>query len=624
MKSNNVTFYLLTFFSILLYSCEYDENGIYVKELTPPTDIVELDIELSHVLPNNIIYIHEYTKLTYKVDSKGKDILDFKISIDANAEIDENSIYLRPLADNSVRKLTFDIQLKTHTGSMADILGYEKYVGRYEYDVKFVKLEENFKTNLRGGKSEEGYLQLNWDEPVFDNANFLKYELIYTDDIIHEQVKHVITDPKQTSFVDKNFTWGYKTYELHTYYKNKDVNYESLKFDYFRPEYYGFKDEPRFNYEFLDNEWMNVSWGDTGYKCKYLVVESDGTKTECNQNQRKVKMQRFRFPFDYERFRLYILPINMPYEDYEKAVSFDCDLNGYHTGKDYGIPHAWNISKNEYYNLYDGDLRVFSISNFIKKKELFLREMDGADLINISVSAKTSQVAIYKWTLPMPISTSELFIYENNSFENPFRIENITRQTTPLFLCDNYTLFYCDLFWLSITDYEMHCIVLDSRTGNVIFRQKLQNRDSQITVSADGKYLCDLYRTHLIIYEIQGDKAVQIYSHTNTDYRYLVCQFSHINSKELILGGDPETIIFDVESLTTKYSVKGKFLQQDPVTGNIACMDENYNDNHLLNLYDKTLSNKITRIPFNYFMGNAHTLFNSLLMSEGCDVDLSL
>lgn len=62
MKNNNTIFYLLTFLLILLYSCEYDKDPIYFEELAPPKDKVELEIELSHVLPDNIIYIYEYTK----------------------------------------------------------------------------------------------------------------------------------------------------------------------------------------------------------------------------------------------------------------------------------------------------------------------------------------------------------------------------------------------------------------------------------------------------------------------------------------------------------------------------------------------------------------------------------
>lgn len=613
MKNNNTIFYLLTFLLILLYSCEYDKDPIYFEELAPPKDKVELEIELSHVLPDNIIYIYEYTKLTYKIDTKGKDIFDFKISIDADAEIDQNSIRLRPLADNSVRKLTIDIQLKTHTGSIADHLGYEKYVGKYEYDVKFVKLEENFKTNLRGGKSEEGYLQLDWDEPVFDNAKLLRYELIYTDDIKKEQVKQIITDPKQTSHIDRSYTWGYKTYELYVYYKNNDVDYESLKVDYFSPEYYGFKTNPKFSYEYLDNESMNVSWDNTGYKCKYLIIGADGSKIECGQNQRKVKMQRFRFPSDASRFKLYILPFNMPYDDYEKGVFIECDYYWYLAEEYSGIPQAWNISKNEYYYLYHDELSIYSISDSSKKRDLLLREIGYFDRMYMSVSAKTSQIAIYKYMYPTPISISDIFIYNNSNFENPLQIQKINIHSDPIYLCDNYTLFYHDLFWLGDTNYERSCIVLNSKTGNEIFRQRLQNRESQIAVSPDGKYLCDYYKAHLIIYEIQDDKAVQIYSYTNADYRYPACQFSYSNPKELILGGDTETVIFDVESLTNKNSKKGKFLYQDPITGNIACLDEQYNQNFLLNIYDKTLSEKLIRIPFNYYTSGNNSFFNSRL-----------
>ncbi len=81
----------------------------------------------------------------------------------------------------------------------------------------------------------------------------------------------------------------------------------------------------------------------------------------------------------------------------------------------------------------------------------------------------------------------------------------------------------------------------------------------------------------------------------------------------MILGGDIETAIFDVESLTNKNSIKGKFLYQDPITGNIACMDEHYNQNFLLNIYDKTLSQKLIRVPFNYYTSGNNSFFNNRL-----------
>ena len=599
---------------VVLSACEHDKNPVYEVDLTPPEEQPDLEIELSHVLPNNTIYIYEYTKLTYKIDTKGKEILDCKISIDTEAEIRDNSIILYPLADNSTRKLIFDIQLKTNTGSIADTMGYERYVGKYEYDIKFVKLDENFKLNLRGGKSEDGYLQLNWDKPVLDNATLQKYELVFIDDITKKRVTQIITDTEQTNFVDKNYTWGYKTFELYAYYKNNDVDYESFKSNYFSPQYYGFQTEPKFNYEYLDNQWMNVSWSYTGYKCKYLVIEANGTKIECDENQRKVKMQRFRFPSDANRFKFYILPYNLPYEEYEKGQLITADMV-WNDGRyqEVARPLAWNISKDEYYDQHYEEMSVYSISGFKKKKDYILREIGYYDDINIAASQKNSQVAMYIYMFPTSYRKSDIFIYNDASFRNPIKLENVNRTQNQIFLTDNYRLIYQDFFALSDVDHESQCVVLDSKTGVEIFRQKMQNLNSKLTVSSDGKYFCDWYKAYLNIYEIQDDKAVLIYTYTNNAFRYNTCQFSYINPAELILSGGNETIIFDVNRLSNKYNAKGLFIAQDPLTGNIACLDELFSQNSLLNVYDKNLKKVLTKIPFYHYNG-VYALFNNRLI----------
>lgn len=616
MINNTNSLRYILFIFLVFTACEYSNDPIFEENITPPTKEVELDIELSHVLPNNMIYIYQYTELTYSIDTKGKDILDFKISIDADAEIRENKIRLYPLADNSVRKLTFDIQLKTHTGSIADILGYEKYIGKYEYDVKFVKLEENFDLNLKGRRSNEGYLELHWDEPLFDNATLEKYELIFVDDITKETTTHTITNSKQTSFIDKNYTWGHKTYELYAYYKNNDVDHKSIIVDYFTPEYYGFS-EPKFNYEYIDNEWMNVTWEYTGYKCKYLIIDADGTKTKCDENQRKIKMQRFRFPSDADRFKLYILPYSLPYEEYLKGHLIEADMvwnDGRY--KDTPLPKAWNLLKNEYYYLYRDELEVYSTLSFTKKRDQILREIGYFDRMNMSVSQKTSQIAIYIYKFPTPEQKSDIYIYSDNTFTNPTKLENTNNTGGQLFLTDNYTLLYRKIFRASDADMQAFCVMTNSRTGEIIQLHPLEKEDSKITVSSDGNYMCEYHKGQIWIYKIEGINFTLIYSYTNPKYGYDVCQFSNTNPSELILSGSNETQIFDIETLDVKFQTKGLFITQDPVTGNFACLDEHFSTNSILNIYSNDLSKVLTRIPFKHYTGAYLLLNNRLMHSE--------
>lgn len=608
----NVVFFLLTLH--LLYSCEYNNDPVYLSEVTPLQEDFKVDIDLSHVNPNSIIYIYEYTKLGFKIDTKGHEVLTQKIWIEGvDAEIDENNIYLVPLNDNSIRKLVFDIELTTNTGSIAEIMGYEKYVGKYEYNVKFVKLEEDFDINFRGGKSEEGYLQLNWDEPKFDNATLQKYEITFFDMVTLEQETHIITDPKQTSFIDKNYVWGHVTYQISAYYKNNDIDYTGVKSSYFTPEYYKFDGKTKFNYQFLDNEWMNVSWEHTGYKCKYLIVDATGLKIECDENNRSVKIQRFRFPFDNDRFKLYILPYNLPYEEYEKSVFVDGDVL-WNDGRyePTVFPQGWNVAQNEYYSLYQGEMKVVSISDFKIKREYFLRELVSADITNMAVSSKTSQIAIYKYIRPAPVSSNENYIY-NSNFENPIKLENPYQYPGKICLTDNYRLYYKGYVPIN-NEADTYFYVCDSRTGEVVAERQMMRYDAQMTVSSDGKYLCEFYENNIKIHKLENDIITPIYSFTNSQYHYSACQISYTNPNELILSGGNETIVFDMNTLETKYKIKGLFIYQDPVSGNFGCLDENYDKNFILNIYDDKLSRILTKIPF-YFNGDKfHVFLNNRLI----------
>lgn len=620
MKKIGIIFFL---FFHLFYSCEYDKDFIYTNEITPPEDDFKVEINLSDVKPNSTLFIYQYTKVSFAIDTKGHEVLNQTITIDADAYIDNNSIYLYPLNDNSVRKLVFDIELKTNTGSIAEKLGYEKYVGRYEYDVKFVKLEEDFTIDFQGGVSDEGYLQLQWNEPEFDNATFQKYELTFFNSITDKQETYIITDPKQTGFIDKNYVWGYRAYQLTVHYKNNDVNYTSARESYFTPAYYGSGGATKFSYQYIDHEWMNVSWEYTGYKCKYLLeVDGDGTKIECDENKRNAKIQRFRFPIDPQRFKLYVIPYHLPYEEYKKCPFIAADYKS--EDECYVVikpPMAWNLERDEYYFMEDGLLNIYSVSNFKKKRDLLLRPvytLDPSDRIILSATPLTSQIAIYKHTYGAPRPFYEIYIYNVNNFEDPLPVKILNPWEVNIFIADNSRLFFRDGV-IDDNGYYLYSslFVADSKTGEIVAEKKMVEGYAKIVGSYDGKYICEYYEDGYRIYKFENDVFIPLYSYHNTEYSYEICQFSYTNPNELILSGGNETIVFDVSILRKKYKVGGLFIVQDPITGNYACLDEFYNENSLLAIYDNTFDRILTRIPFSqykyphYFMKNRLIIYGA-------------
>jgi len=615
MRKNTI---ILLLFLLILYSCEYSNNLVYTNNISPPDEDFIAEINLSHVQPNCTIYIYEPTMLTFAIDTKGHDILNQTITIDAEATISDNSIYLYPLNDNSVRRLIFDMELKTNTGSIAENLGYEKYVGRYEYNVKFVKLEEEFDINFRGGKSEEGFLQLEWDEPALENASLQKYELVFFDAIAGKEKRYVISDPKETHYIDEDYVWGYQTYQLSVFYTNNDVDYESYKRSYFTPAYFGSEGETLFSYQYIDNEWMNVSWAYTGYKCKYLIVDANGSKSEWDEDHRTAKMQRFRFPVDPERFKLYILPYHLPIGEYEKCPFVAADIV-WNDGRYVAIdrPMAWNLEKDEYYYMNNGEMKVHSISNFTLMNEFFLRSFTFYDQMHMSSSSATSQVALYKHLYPIQYPINEIYIYDSNDFENPVMLENVNQYAEKIHLTDNNRLFYKDLLVEpNSTEGGASIVVCDSRTGSILTRRQMMRHDAHFTVSDDGRYICEYYEDSLHIYRLKNDAFIPIYSSRNLKYPYTTCQFSHSNSTDLIVSGGNETILFDMNSLSEKSKIEGQFIVQDPKTGYLACLDELYSENSILNIYDQSLDKVLTRIPFILYDGPYYLLNNMLFFQS--------
>lgn len=93
------------FILLWIYSCEYDKDSVYTNEIVPPKDNFKVEINLFNVKPNSTIFIYQYTEISFAIDTKGHDLLKQEVTIDADAYIDDNSIRLYPLNDNSVRKL---------------------------------------------------------------------------------------------------------------------------------------------------------------------------------------------------------------------------------------------------------------------------------------------------------------------------------------------------------------------------------------------------------------------------------------------------------------------------------------------------------------------------------------
>lgn len=115
---------------------------------------------------------------------------------DISSGINNGSVYINggPL-DGKEHELKMIVGFKTGTGSLAELAGYEMYVGEYTFKLKFIDSSTNSAVlNVRQTVNANNNLKLVWDRPQgFDVVSYEIYSNEYTPRLLA-----TITHPNQT------------------------------------------------------------------------------------------------------------------------------------------------------------------------------------------------------------------------------------------------------------------------------------------------------------------------------------------------------------------------------------------------------------------------------------------
>lgn len=589
--------YIIVIIFILLigYSCEYQTEDIYFVEKEKPIPNKEIEINLYGVRDNDIIYIYDRTWLSYDINEEFNRVLKTKITLD-NMPI-ENSykgILIAPdIYDNSVHKLKLYVECTTETGSIAEKFGLEKYIGEKEYTVKYVHVDKGL--TITDGVSNENYLKIQWEKPNIEGIQVDKYEITYERDWSwNSKITVTITDPDLTFIVDKNYVWGYKNYEIKTYFKDNKIPTWS---DRYSMNYNSFEAED-INVEEVSLEKGIVSWPKNKYRCVYLLSNLLGVKeigayepeivekVDYSKNSAMINLSSFPNQI--------LLSLNVLPENYAPEHSGWGEK--YFNGPDVMMDKAWyfssfsyNVNKNALYGL--GEYKVIKFDAQTQKQIA----ITWIDMLNyhfsdkISSSSKTNNVAILSKWGTVYLLDENLDIYKKFDISNTINYESLD---DVFCITDDEKIVVSGMG----NSRELYIYNLDGILKYEVILPPTPFK-SKITASFDGKYLSYYTSQNLKIYKLGETRETLIYDNNVANLNK--CDFHPTITNKLIIQSLDSFYILDILDNEESNRIKGSYISVDPFTGNIAFYDKEYEQNRYVNIMkqDNGVSDIIGKLP---------------------------
>lgn len=586
---------IIVFILLFIYSCEYQtENILFVEKEKPVTD-KEIEVNLYGVRDNDVIYIYGRTWLSYSINENLDKILKKEITLDGiPIENSYNGILIDPeIYDNSIHKLKLYVESTSGTGSLAEKLGLERYIGEKEYTLKYVHVDKGL--TITDGLSDENHLKISWKKPNVEGVEIDRYEVTYDKDWSWNSKNTVtITDPDQTFIVDKTYVWGYKDYEIKTYFKDDKIKTWSDRYTMS----YNLIDAKDITVEEISLERAKVSWPKNKYRCVYVLrnllgfrdigsYESE-TKEEIDYSKDSGLIDISSFPNDI-MLSLSVLPENYAPE-YSEWGKFYFNRPNSSMDRDwYFSSFTHNINKNVLYGL--GEYKVIKF-DAQTQEQLIIK---GIDMLNyhftdkISSSSKTNNVAILsKW--------GSIYLLDENL--NIYKEFDISRNTIYESLDDVFCITDDDKIIVSGVGHarELYIYNLDGTLKYEITLPTTPFR-SKITASFDGQYLCYYTGQNIKIYTLGETHETLIYD--NNVANLIKCDFHPTITNKLIIQSLDSFYILDILDNEESNKIKGSYISVDPFTGNIAFYNKEYEQNRYVNIMKQNngMSNIIGKLP---------------------------
>lgn len=603
----------------MLYACEYDSNGMNYHEVIPPEKDVSVTYNLADVPEGNTIYIYSPTSLVYTLNTSSGAIISKEFYINNQQINDEQGkIFLSPdnIPENTTNTLKLKVKLTSGTGSLAEILGGEKSEFEFSYPLKYVN--PDVKLNIMQRVSNDNHLELYWEKPEIEGTEIENYK-IYNYDNFDEIFIKEITDQNETSYLDKDYVYGSKTFRIVTTYKSKEI---APKEDFYTVKYEDFTSD-KFTTSSSESFKLKIKWNNPNTFASKYVLKWENELIYINENVNETSIIRPTFPMPGEQYyELYILPIDADFNEYTKYSKVINYFRESFVGEELGLDlsHIWYAAdvKNNFiltmrpnYNPFG--FRAHDINDLNTSLNFDMADLSPFYTSEFTTSPTTGRVAIH-WRNRDSYGNAKINVYSDYTLKT----------LLGSFPADDFPVFF-------LTDDDKIIINNNDRQRNRIYNIKtgaLLNNQTETTgtefrpaISPDGKYVFNYLRisnTWYKLYSYDNGNFNLIKYQINSGVKEIV--FNPKNQNHVLMQSSTNNSfsIFEVPSLIKIATIEGEFVRFDPFTGNILYLDKNFENNYQLNIlnssYDKTIFKITTNLNYYYYYSNL--MNNNLIVRD--------
>ncbi len=602
------TLFTLPFLLLLiLFSCEYPNDGEYYnKEVTPP-DLeklfpIEMDInsdgEKIIIFNSAVLYFNlETSGLELDLSGSQDDPVSYfsignsKLNIYPNQEANRNRFpyytiiypYQHQLTEGNYTLKFHAVTLTSGSGSLADKLKVEKYVIEHSWPLEFQDLSYKGTEMMPLSQkiSDDGFLQLNWEKPS-GIVGLIGYRAQWNDLSTSSYKDTLITNINNTSLTIKDYTCGEVRFEVMAVVKGYNDNYSYNNIKY-RGSLSLKEPLPAIAVKDNNDNTYTVSWTKGKYKASYRLIKgySSSSETAYSKSDTFVVMNKNKSFFDEEYYSLYIYPFgkgqnSSEYNSYLNTSGYFSIATRYTQSSQinflsYSKTENAIISVEGYNQLISYQLPAFTP---IEKKGIIY------NTTRISTPTNSSRIAV--------LNGVEVTIYKSAKMEKlcEFEVETDNSYSFNPYIkaCNNNQLYYIYSQWgvdkplLNITAYDMQ---KGNKIKNMTTEALYSMDNGLIDVSQDGKYLIISNRADkIVLYDISGDKVVKI-KELKTSFGSVYFHPVHPERLVVLRQMDGRIEILEAPSLDRLHAVTFGSMNDvylyniDPYTGNILVRGEN-------------------------------------------------
>lgn len=623
-RNNALTSLLLGFMllalSPLFQSCQFDSDAENFVELQKPAEQIDIMINLYGLNPEEIIYVPLSSSFHYQIDADGRELLDIQFFLDGvklTQYVSKESVYLENGAyDNLIHDLTVIVAFKTNTGSLAESLGLEAYLGAHEFKIKF--LPEESQLNLRHTTDEDGYLVLEWDKPTgYEVSSYDVVERL--SDGTGKTIKH-IEDPNETSITIKDYVYGSKRYDLVAYIPNSR-------------EIFSGEDITIWSQTITDNDitlrrssakQVKVAWVNKNpYPARYVLEVEGNEPVFVEKGKSEAIVTVGNFPSRHLRFKLYVIPESADPKDY-KTLVYNYNIAEFFISDNtmFNVSKAGVTHNNMILQLQNNTVNSYSLPDM-----LFVHSANH----NLAIHSRALIRANNNGMIAINDVDYRIHIYSDYLLTE--KINDIKLFHDDFQITDNGILMFTH-------DNGKQLRLYDINTGQQLYNKKWESERQFATVkikaniSADGKYV--LVYCKDFTFESDEDLWIEIYE-TGDDYSLILTKkidieeiesvfFNPTNNNEIVIKNDNDE--FSIMNLTTKEkkAFDGRLVYIDQFTGNLAYIENHHSKNPNIIILDKTYENKIFNMELSEPIWESVTpyIFNNLFVYNAMYINLSL